>query len=104
VGKTRVSKCNTVFGKKRQSMEKIFSRFPAFFNVRSFYRRAGLSGLIIDSQSVKTTSNNEKRGYDGRKAKTLHNSRYNGQFAICNGTFTDKLASCYILLSIFLQK
>jgi transposase len=72
--------------------------FPPAFTVHSFYRRARLSGLwdrilqhlvkitrersgknqepsyaIIDSQSVKTTSHNEKRGYDGGKKQKAEN-------------------------------
>ena len=68
--------------------------FPPVFTVHSFYRRARLSGLwdrilnylvkltrekarrnpnptyaIIDSQSVKTISANEKRGFDGGKKR-----------------------------------
>ena len=66
--------------------------FPPVFTVHSFYRRARISGLwdrilnylvkltrekagknaeptyaIIDSQSVKTTSANDRRGFDGGK-------------------------------------
>ena len=73
--------------------------FPPVFTVHSFYRRARLSGLwdrilqhlvkitrekagknaeptyaIIDSQSVKTTSHNEKRGYDGGKKQKGENA------------------------------
>ena len=72
--------------------------FPPAFTVHSFYRRARLSGLwdrilqhlvkltrinagrnpepsyaIIDSQSVKTTSANEQRGYDGGKKRKDEN-------------------------------
>ena len=68
------------------------SDFPPVFTVHSFYRRARISGLwdrilnylvkltrekagknaeptyaIIDSQSVKTTSANDRRGFDGGK-------------------------------------
>ena len=73
--------------------------FPPAFTVHSFYRRARLSGLwdrilqhlvkltrinagrnpepsyaIIDSQSVKTTSANEQRGYDGGKKRKDENA------------------------------
>ena len=72
--------------------------FPPAFTVHSFYRRARLSGLwdrilqhlvkltrinagrnpepsyaIIDSQSVKTTSASEQRGYDGGKKRKDEN-------------------------------
>ena len=72
--------------------------FPPAFTVHSFYRRARLSGLwdrilqhlvkltrinagrnpepsyaIIDSQSLKTTSANEQRGYDGGKKRKDEN-------------------------------
>lgn len=64
--------------------------FPPVFTVHSFYRRARLSGLWdrilehlvkvtrekdgraenpVDSQSVKTTSSNDNRGYDGGKKR-----------------------------------
>lgn len=85
--------------------------FPKWKTVYSFYRRACLNGIwgkiqkalvkkvrlakgkketpsyaLIDSQSAKTVSSNEKRGYDGgkneRKKKT-HSNRYNGKFALC---------------------
>ena len=73
--------------------------FPPAFTVHSFYRRARLSGLwdrnlqhlvkitienagrnpepsyaIIDSQSVKTSSSNEQRGYDGGKKRKDENA------------------------------
>ena len=72
--------------------------FPPYSTVHSFYRRARLSGLwdrilehlvtitrenagrnpnpsyaIIDSQSVKTTTRNELRGYDGGKKRKDEN-------------------------------
>ena len=72
--------------------------FPPYSTVHSFYRRARLSGLwdrilehlvkitrenagrdpnpsyaIIDSQSVKTTTRNELRGYDGGKKRKVEN-------------------------------
>ena len=72
--------------------------FPPAFTVHSFYRRARLNGLwdkilqhlvkitrenagrnsepsyaIIDSQSVKTTSASEQRGYDGGKKRKDEN-------------------------------
>ena len=85
--------------------------FPKWKTVYSFYRRACLNGIwdkiqkalvkkvrlakgkketpsyaLIDSQSAKTVSSNEKRGYDGgkneRKKKT-HSNRYNGKSALC---------------------
>ena len=74
------------------------SDFPPVFTVHSFYRRARLNGLwdrilnylvkltrekagknpeptyaIIDSQSVKTTSANEQRGFDGGKKRKDEN-------------------------------
>ena len=73
--------------------------FPPAFTVHSFYRRARLNGLwdrilqhlvkitrenagrnsepsyaIIDSQSVKTSSSNEQRGYDGGKKRKDENA------------------------------
>ena len=73
--------------------------FPPAFTVHSFYRRARLNGLwdkilqhlvkitrenagrnsepsyaIIDSQSVKTTSASEQRGYDGGKKRKDENA------------------------------
>jgi len=81
--------------------------YPPYATVWSFYRRARESGLwekimdalvkltrkkagrkespsygIIDSQSVKTVSSSEERGFDGGKkcegSQETHNHRYNG--------------------------
>lgn len=85
--------------------------FPKWKTVYSFYRRACLNGIwdkiqkalvkkvrlakgkketpsyaLIDSQSAKTVSSNEKRGYDGgkkRKEEKTHSNRYNGKSALC---------------------
>ena len=81
--------------------------FPPYATVWSFYRRAVLSGKwekamdalvektredagrkptpsygLIDSQSAKTTSASDDRGFDGgkknKRAQTAYNSRHNG--------------------------
>ena len=85
--------------------------FPKWKSVYNFYRRACLNGIwdkiqkslvkkvrlakgrkevpsyaLIDSQSAKTVSSNEKRGYDGEKnkrTKATYSNRYNGKFALC---------------------
>lgn len=85
--------------------------FPKWKTVYSFYRRTCLNGIwdkiqkalvkkvrlakgkketpsyaLIDSQSAKTVSSNEKRGYDGGKnesKKKTHSNRYNGKSALC---------------------
>ena len=85
--------------------------FPKWKTVYSIYRRACLNGIwdkiqkalvkkvrlakgrkeapsyaLIDSQSAKTVSSNEKRGYDGgknKRTKATYSNRYNGKFALC---------------------
>lgn len=85
--------------------------FPKWKTVYSFYRRACLNGIwdkiqkapvkkvrlakgrkeapsyaLIDSQSAKTVSSNENRGYDGgknKRTKAAYSNRYNGKSALC---------------------
>ena len=81
--KTRTDKCSILLGENRVSMEELAKRFSYVY---SFYRRACLNGIwdkiqkalvkkvrlakgkketpgyaLIDSQSAKTVSSNEKR-------------------------------------------
>ena len=85
----RTDKCRAVYRKDRLSMA---AAFPPYQTVYSFFSRGAKSGLweeilahlvektrkdagksaephyaLIDSQSVKTVADNEKRGIDGGK-------------------------------------